>query len=324
MLISPLLEPARPDYRHVVFNDDVRSTRCAINLAPEEYLTSAARVRPSRTDSRLGGEESHFVHLLFRRAGLCAGDYREETLLRRLPACLRAMRVGSASEASAALEHDPRLLAAALNAMVIGVTSFFRDRTMFDSLRDRVFPMLAARRSYSGYDDLRVWSAGCSDGSELYSVAMLLDGASMLARSTLLGTDCRAAAVRAATQGAFDADAVRALPRATLERYFTPDIEPGARANDERCRRRLRPFIRQHAQWRTADALLVEEPGTWDIILCRNLAIYLKPDAARRLWERLSGRLRRGGVLILGKSECPSAGVPLRCIAPCIFRREDD
>ncbi len=111
-------------------------------------------------------------------------------------ACGRCKSARS-EEGRALLENRPDLLPAAVGSLLIGVTEFFRDPAVFEAVRARVVPELAAR----GRGPLRIWSAGCSSGEELYSLAILLAEAGLLAGSFLLGTDCRIEAVRQARSG---------------------------------------------------------------------------------------------------------------------------
>ena len=158
---------------------------------------------------------------------------------------------------------------------------------------------------------LQVWSAGCSDGAELYSLAMLLRERDMLEGSIVLGTDCRADALTRALRGVFDVlsvappDEPRCRPHATLVEGHWHVAEP----------------LRAALRWRTGNVLALSEPGPWDVLLCRNLAIYLEPDAAAGLWRRLEASLRRGGLLVVGRAERP-VGASRALVAPCIYRRE--
>ena len=84
------------------------------------------------------------------------------------------------------------------------------------------------------------------------------------------------------------------------------------------------PALRLAARWRTADVLAGPVPGPWDLILCRNLAIYLQPDANARLWAGLESALRPGGFLVTGKAERPAgpAAARLRAAGPCVYRKQ--
>jgi chemotaxis methyl-accepting protein methylase len=152
-------------------------------------------------------------------------------------------------------------------------------------------------------------------------VAVLLAEAGLLARSTLLGTDCRAEAIRAARVGAYDAAAARKhVPAAWAARYFEPHDPPAARQAGQRWR--VRPELRAAAQWRAGDLTRVAEPGGWDLILCRNAVMYLRCDVAGRVWERLEQSLRPGGFLVLGRAERPAGATRLSPVAPCVYRRD--
>ena len=313
-------------FRHVVFPGSVGGYGRAVNAAPcaDEPPSEETPPRSWPPAQFLSEDEESFLCGLFNRVGLGLRHYKPETLYRRLPACLRALRASNVAHARFILQRNPHLAWRAVGAMIIGVTSFFRDGPVFESLRRHVLPRLLAsgvRRDAAGRRiarPLRVWSAGCSDGAELYSVAMLLDacGALTRRRCELLGTDCRPEAVARAASGAFDPPAVRGLPQELTRRYFTFD---GAQY-------RLDPALRDAARWRVADALdpAADTEGPWDLVLCRNLIIYLQPAAAASLWHTLQAALRPGGLLVLGKAERP-LGVRGLCPAgpwPCLYRRE--
>jgi chemotaxis methyl-accepting protein methylase len=311
VISSPVPRGAR--YRHVVFKSG--TGRRVVNLAPGGARSLCAPHAPSASVfgpplPRLTATERVYIDWLLGAAGLDPGTYREETLRRRLPACLRAVRADGVIEARRRLTADPSLVPAAVGTLLIGVTSFFRDEQVFADLARAVVPAL---RRGAGHP--RVWSAGCSEGQELYSVAMLLDEAGLLRGATLLGTDCRSRAVAAAREGRYPQDgrALRDLPPARRRKYIEAD------QNDQQHRvcRALRGAI----QWRSGDVTRVVEPGGWDLILCRHVAMYLRPEVAARLWLALEAALRPGGFLVLGKAERPVGPARLTCVAPCIYRR---
>ncbi|MEX2644855.1 MAG: CheR family methyltransferase [Gaiellaceae bacterium] len=201
-------------------------------------------------------------------ADLELSAYREEYVRGRV---LRALdREGVAHEAALAtlLADDAEARSRFRRSVAISVSGLFRDPAQFDVLEQELLPPLVAdgRR-------LRVWSAGCADGSELYSVAVVLDRLGALERSSLLGSDLLEENLAVARAGVF-----------------------GQTAFDARMRARLRWERRDLVRDGTA-------PGPWSLILCRNLAIYLAPDAKDRLHERLAASLAPGGVLLLGRAE---------------------
>lgn len=108
---------------------------------------------PSPTPLRADEPAHGFVGWVLDRSGLDASVYRHRPLLRRLPSCLRTLQVRSVAEGRALLENRPDLLPAAVGSLLIGVTEFFRDPAVFEAVRARVVPELAACRR----GPLRIW-----------------------------------------------------------------------------------------------------------------------------------------------------------------------
>lgn len=255
-------------------------------------------------EANLPETEGEFLAWLLAQADLDAADYRSETLLRRLPACLRMLHVSTVAEARGVLERTPQLVPPAVDVMLVGVTSFFRDTNVFDQLKREVLPKLAESRG-----GLYVWSVGCSDGPEIYSMAILLAELGLLQYSYLLGTDCRVDAVDKLKSGRFTEAALTGLSDALRERYFYRQGKEWS----------VSPALQRHVHARQANVLEHGEPGLWDVILCRNTSIYLRTAASHRLWLRLEASLRHGGALVLGKAERPLSAQRLQCYAPCIY-----
>src|SRR5258706_3143720 len=293
------LSPWAPEFRHICFRGPIVRER--FTLAHDPSLGAERGLVP------LSEDEESFLRFLFKEAGLDLYQYRLRTLKRRITACLRTLHAGNFTDARRMVQQKPALLPAAISTMVIGVTSFFRDGQVWEQMRTEVIPAL-----FKGRYGLAIWCLGCSDGNELYSLAMLLAEMKLLHRCQLLGTDCRLDAVKRARAGQFDAAAIKPVPPNFLSRYFI----------QEQAHWRNKPAIRDAIHWRRADVLTLHEPGIWDLILCRNMTMYLAPEASTALFPRLQMSLRPGGVLVLGKAERPLAASHLSSIGPCIYRRD--
>ncbi|HSK11340.1 MAG TPA: CheR family methyltransferase [Vicinamibacterales bacterium] len=215
--------------------------------------------------------------------------------------------MASVSDARALIERRHDLLPAVLSTLLIGVTEFFRDPQVFDGIRAVALPALAGRRWPP-----RVWSAGCSSGAELYTVAILLDEAGLLDGATLLGTDCRDEAIAEARVSTYRPPVSQTLPPAYAARYFRA-CGPEA----------LRPVrrLRAAASWKVADLHAAAEEGPWDLVLWRNAAIYLEPDVAGRICRRLVDTIAPGGFLVVGKAERPPADLGLVHAGRCLHRK---
>lgn len=243
---------------------------------------------------------------VLKMAGLDASAYRRESLLRRVPACLRHLRTTCPATARELLQRKPQLIDGALNSVLIGVTEFFRDEAVFQPLRTVVLPELLRTR-----ERIRVYSAGVSTGEELYSVAMLLAEAGALERSELLGLDCRPAAIAQAQSGAYGPDQIGRLDPQLRAKYF---------------RRREAHWIadmalRSRMDWKLGNLFAFRETTGRDLILFRNVAIYLDPTHAADAWSQLCGHLTTGGFLVAGRAEQPINSLPLRRITSSIYQR---
>lgn len=189
----------------------------------------------------------------------------------------------------------PELSSDVVQAMTINETHFFRDRAPFQSLA-AVVPELA--RAIGQSRPLRIWSAACSTGQEIYSIAMTLEQeATKLGglRTELVATDISAAVLAKAAAGDYSRFEVeRGLTPQQIERYFRPV------GRDWRIDARLRQNVTFRRQNLLED---FSHLGIFDIIFCRNVLIYLNDETRRSILERMSRQLRPAGLLILGSAE---------------------
>jgi chemotaxis protein methyltransferase CheR len=266
---------------------------------------AASADKPPESAPTLSSEAKEFLDWLFAQGGVERSLYRDPPLHRRLSACLRALRVGTLHEARELLGSDTRLQVLALDSLLIGVSEFFRDEAVFSRLRLEVIPSLLQSR-----DIIRVWSSGCSDGSELYSVALILAERGALHRAQLIGTDCRESAVRRARLGIYDARAVRKL----LPQW-------GAWLKPEKLGYRIAEDVREGARFEQQDIFSKSPPGDFDLVLCRNLAIYLRPAASQLLWQRAAAALCPEGLLVTGKAERAEEESLVR-VGPSLYRKK--
>jgi chemotaxis protein methyltransferase CheR len=232
-----------------------------------------------------------------RSAILCPADkyYLFEARLRPV---LRQHRIGGIGELAALLRGNPppALADAVVEAMTTNETSWFRDVHPFEAIRTGVLPPLVESRAATR--KLAIWSAACSTGQELYSLAMMLDmqfpelGAWDL---RLHGTDLNLEVLAQARAGRYSALEVnRGLPATYLARYMERDGTHYVLA--ERIRRRA-----------TFDKLNFIGPWPvlprFDLALCRNVLIYFDVDVRARIVRKIRDNLAPGGYLVLGSSE---------------------
>jgi chemotaxis protein methyltransferase CheR len=193
-----------------------------------------------------------------------------------------------------------------IEAITTNETSFFRDTSPFELLRHKLIPDLLDRRKASAArTPIRIWSAACSTGQEAYSTAILLK--ELLGDLTrydirILGTDISNKVVAHASYGEYNRlELERGLPAEALARHFTESGE----------RRKVRDEIRALATFRTMNLLEpFTFPNPFDIIFCRNVAIYFTEVDKTRMFRNLAKYLARDGFLIIGSTESISGLCP--------------
>ncbi|HJW26723.1 MAG TPA: CheR family methyltransferase [Rhodocyclaceae bacterium] len=251
--------------------------------------------------------------LLVQRVGLrlSAGDWsKAEHLLRaRAPRRFPSLAAYCASLSPSELHQEVERIAAQLTP---GETFFFRDHGQFELLRFELLPeLIAARR---GRKTLRLWSAGCATGEEAYSLAMVTDMVLPERRDwqiTIIGTDINEEALAKARRGRYGRWSFRLAPASLQGRYFHREGEQWT----------VNPDIRAMVTFRPGN--LVSDPlpdpllRDLDLILCRNVLIYLEPEAVHRVAAKLTACLADGAYLLTGHTEL--MGVPLAGLDPRLF-----
>jgi chemotaxis protein methyltransferase CheR len=241
--------------------------------------------------------------LVERRLGLCFPPHRLNDLARGLEKASRALRRGPLESfvpwllSGGASERDLETIASFLT---IGETYLFRDRRCFDALEHHILPELMERATWRR---LRIWSAGCSSGEELYSIAMLLDQLLPDPRGwslTLLGTDLNVASLRRASQGIYTPWSFRERSAESLARWVQP-AGPRRFRVEERIRQ-LTSFSYLNLAEDCYPSLHNNTAGM-DLVLCRNVLMYFDQERALAVVHKLARSLADGGWLILGPSE---------------------
>lgn len=221
--------------------------------------------------------------------GFPLAAYRPAQIERRTRVFVRRQGAQTLADFLRLLAEQPALCQRYLDYLTINVTEFFRDAEQFDELISHaLLPLLWTRR------ELRIWSAGCANGAEAYTLGMLLARLCPEARYHLLATDINLAGLETARQGLYSEKAVRNLPDALRRRYFT-------RTADGRFQ--IDPMLQRAVHCAAHDLLRDPFPEDLNLILCRNVVIYFTAEAKETLYPRLFRELRPGGYLMLGKTE---------------------
>lgn len=183
--------------------------------------------------------------------------------------------------------------------LLINVTSFFRDPKVFDLLAEKIVPGLV--RDHTPDQPLRVWIAGCSTGEESYSIAMLfreqITAAARNIKLQVFASDVDPDAVAQAREGLYPESIEANVSPARLARFFTK----------EGHNYRVSPELRSAVVFTVQDVLADPPFSRLDLVSCRNLLIYLRPEAQAKIISLFQFALREGGILLLGNSETVGA-----------------
>ena len=241
----------------------------------------------------------YLCRLMHDRAAIVLEPGKEYLALSRLDPIARDAGVPSVAALVDVLRSadDSPLHDQVVDALTTNETTFFRDHNPFDSLRTHVLPDLIERRR--GSRTLAIWSAGCSTGQEPYSIAMAIreDYPELLTwQLTILGTDISPSVLDRARLGRYgQLEVNRGLPAHLLVRHFT---RAGMEWEIEEPIRRMVRFERHNLAQAWPPAF-----PPFDLVLMRNVMIYLDPDVKRDVLARMHRQLAPHGYLLLGASE---------------------
>ena len=223
--------------------------------------------------------------------------YKSSTLLRRIDRRLAVHDMDSMERYASFLQDNPGELDLLFAEMLIGVTSFFRDPSVWLELKEKVFPTMLARDNAPAH--LRAWVVGCSTGEEAYSLAMLFQEVLQTTpggdrhKLQIFATDLSADAISVARKGWYPAKALEAMAPERCQLFFT-EQDGGFQ---------LSKNIRDMVLFAHHDVILDPPFTRLDLLSCRNVLIYFKEALQRRLMPLFHFSLRPHGVLLLGASE---------------------
>ncbi|MCA3640300.1 MAG: response regulator [Methylobacterium sp.] len=240
---------------------------------------------------------SSIITLLRQKTAHDFTGYRRGTIERRIERRMAATGSPDIETYLALLERDDQERETLSNDILINVTAFFRDPRTFALLEEQFIP--AMLREHPDDEPFRVWVAGCSTGEEAYSIAiLLLDAVAAYARPIRLqifASDADGNAVTQAREGLYPASALERLRPEQVQRYF---VHLGGAY-------RVKPELRALVVFTEQDILVDPPFSKLDWVSCRNLLIYLGPQAQERVISLIHFALKPGGLLLLGSAESP-------------------
>ena len=251
-------------------------------------------------DDFLEGRHRVLLQRIFAQVLLRTGRdftrYKRSTIGRRIRRRMQLRHIEDLEAYAEFLKQNPDEVRALADDFLITVTSFFRDPAVFARLQDELIPAIYERKGPA--DEVRVWCVGCATGEEMYSIAMLLMEAAEkreegAPRLQLLASDLHEESLARARAGSYPGEIEIEVSAERLKRFFS------AEKGGYRIRRSLREAVVF-----APHNLLGDPPfSRLDLVVCRNLLIYLQRDVQAEVLRIFHFALRPGGYLVLGTSE---------------------
>ena len=232
---------------------------------------------------------------VFRHYGYDFRQYAYASIRRRIWNAVDAEGAGTIVGLANLVLHDPSAMERFLLSVSVNVTSMFRDPAFFKALRERVIPTLRT------YPFIRVWTAGCSTGEEVYSVAILLKEEGLYERCRIYATDMNEAVLHRASAGIYPLSAMRDYTTNYLKsggersfsEYYTADHDNAI----------FHPSLRANTVFSLHNLGSDGSFNEFNLILCRNVMIYFKRPLQETVHRLLHGSLAMFGVLGVGSKE---------------------
>jgi chemotaxis protein methyltransferase CheR len=240
-------------------------------------------------------ERHLFLEGIFLRYGYDFRQYSEVSMNRRLGNLLQRLDKPDLMTLLNEVLKSKEVFDQILPNMTIGTTEFFRDPVFFRDLRDLVFPILQT------YPTLKIWSAGCSSGEEVYSLAIALKEEGLLDRSLIFATDLNPAQLKKAKEGIFVADSIPTFNK----NYVTAGgkCSPSDYYTSQYGLVRFDPGLRENILFSEHNLVTDSVFGEMHLILCRNVLIYFDRPLQDRVFQLFLESLIYKGFLAVGSKE---------------------
>jgi len=233
-----------------------------------------------------------------RSIGINCDGYKDDFLKRRLEGRMRLLGVTSYADYAHYIEKHSSEFNDLYDALTINVSEFFRDVSVWEALRHSILPAMVKEKLVSGKKELKVWSAGCADGEETYTHAILiLETLAYLSKSfkiEVLGTDIDTPSLNRAKKGTYSPVRLKLVSHSILQRYFLPNPDGTLTISQP---------VKDIVVFKHHDLFTPPQSADFDIISCRNVIIYFSRELQQRLFQNFYNALVPGGYLILGKVE---------------------
>lgn len=297
-----------------------------MTISPDENIGSETLAEAPNEQSMgplVGGDipadaYRRISEILREQQNFALDGYKDHCIKRRIAARIRAAGLQDPEPYIEMLRENSEEQQQLLTALSVHVSHFFRNPSTFSVLEKTVLPVLL-KQSRGLCSKLRIWSIGCANGEEPYSLALLcrkLMGPED--QLSIIGTDLSPAALHRAKQGCFEEARLKEVPGELLQKFFHYQERHYCLVEE----------IKRTVQFFRHDILSDQPFYRADLILCRNVLIYFSRAQQQRILQLLAAALSAGGFLVLGRAETlvPSCRELFRCVDPAerIYQRQED
>jgi chemotaxis protein methyltransferase CheR len=253
-------------------------------------------------------EENEFQKIrsiVYETAGISLADSKRALVVSRLARRLQQLKVSSFQGYIHLLESDPNEIHLMINRITTNLTKFYREKHQFDVLRQRILPQILESKKKNRQKTIRIWSAGCSTGEEVYTILFEVlkagNGRSLVRHPLsfdlkILGSDIDTNVLKKARSARYSDEEIKGLEKNVLEKYFDR-VSPG----EYQLKEKLGKFV----GFRRIN--LVHDDFSFkhkiDIIFCRNVVIYFDNETRQKVYEKFHAALNSPGFFFSGHSE---------------------
>lgn len=274
------------------FGTDISISRKKVfsNPVPKYSFSTASYESPNELDE--------IVQLIRNQTGNDFSQYKKSTVQRQIERRMSINESCDMSHYKEFLRQNPQELEMLFNELLIGVTSFFRDKEVFEDLQENIIPDLIRSRIQTR--SLRVWIPGCSTGEEAYSIAIILKeclenlNLESVIKISIFATDLNCRAIEIARRGIYPANIASDISVKRLSLFFMKVDN-----NGYQIKKNIREMVVFAPQNILSDPPFIK----LDMLSCRNLLIYFSTELHKRLLPIFHYALNPGGFLLLGSSE---------------------
>lgn len=231
---------------------------------------------------------SKIEQFVLREYGINLTAYKSKQLTRRVESFLSRTGAKNELEFINILKTDKVLSKKFLDHLTINVSEFFRNKEMFIELENKIKEILKPDKN-----TLKIWSAACSNGSEPYTLAIIMDRLTPGKRHQIIATDIDNTILETAKKGVYTSNDIKNVDLALREKYFTKSGESYAIKDD----------IKNRVSFKKHDLILDRYDSGYDLIVCRNVVIYFTQETKNDIYKKFYQAMKPGALLFVGATE---------------------